>query len=267
MMGFAVIVGAILAGGLQVINTSMLHLIQAYLIGFVLTASSMILNDYVDQKIDAVNEPTRPLPSGAISPRAALAYGLLLMILGLALAALIGFVSFLAASAAWLLFLAYTLIGKKTGLPGNVLVSVCVATPFLYGAIVIGSSIELRIAIFASIAFLTNLGREVVKGIVDIEGDNSRGVKTIAVRFGASPAALLSVFFLLSAVSLSVLPLVWQMVSALHYLPFVLITDFGLVFSSFSILRDPTRERARMQKRFVLLWMFFGLLGFLAGSL
>ncbi len=266
MMGFAVIVGAVLAGGFLVINTFRLAISVGYLIGFVLTASSMVLNDYADQKIDAINEPTRPLPSGAISPRAALVYGLLLMILGFALASIIGLVSFLAAIVAWLLFLVYTFIGKRTGLPGNVLVSICVATPFLYGSIVIGSSIELRIVIFASIAFLANLGREVIKGIVDIEGDSSRGVETVAVRFGVKVAALLSVSFMLSAVVLSVLPLLWQMVSALYYLPFVLVTDFGLVFSALSILRNPSRERARAQKRFLLLWMLSGLLGFLAGS-
>ncbi len=266
MMGFAVVVGGVLAGGLQVLSTFWLTVTAGYLTGFVLTASSMVLNDYADQKIDTINEPTRPLPSGAISPLVALAYGLVLMILGLALALRIGFVSFTAAIAAWLLFLAYTLIGKKTGLLGNVLVSVCVATPFLYGAILIGSSIELRIVIFASIAFLANLGREVIKGIVDMEGDNSRGVKTVAVRFGASLAALVSSFFLLSAVVLSALPLLWQMVSAIFYLPFVLVTDLGLVFTALSILRDPSREKARAQKRFVLLWMLFGLLSFLAGS-
>ncbi len=265
-MGFAVIVGAVLAGGLQVINTSWPSVTAGYLTGFILTASSMVLNDYADQKIDAINEPTRPLPSGAISPRVALAYGLLWMILGLVLASTIGLVSLLAATVAWLLFLAYTTVGKKTGLPGNILVSVCVATPFLYGAVVMGRSIELRIAIFASIAFLANLGREVIKGIVDIQGDNSRGVRTVAVRFGANHAALLSVLFLLSAVGLSALPLLLQMVSALYYLPFILVTDFGLVFTALSILRDPSRERARAQKRFVLMWMLFGLLGFLAGS-
>ena len=265
-MGFAVIVGAFLAGGFEVISNSRLVLIGAYLIGFVLTGSSMILNDYADQKIDAINEPTRPLPSGAISPRVALAYGLFLMILGLSLALIIGFVSFLAAIVAWLLFLAYTLVGKRTGLPGNVLVSICVATPFLYGAIVIGSNVEPRIVIFASIAFLANLGREVIKGIVDIGGDRSKGVRTVAVRFGADSAARLAVFFLLLAVGLSALPPFWQMVTAIYYLPFVLVTDLGLGFTAFSILRSPSREKARAQKKFVLLWMVFGLLAFLAGS-
>ncbi len=266
MMGFAVIVGAVLAGGFGVVENAFGGLVLGYLTGFFLTASSMVLNDYADLETDSINEPSRPLPSGAISAKHALVYGLGLMILGLVLASTMGAASFLVAGAAWLLFLTYTLIGKKTGFPGNVLVSVCVAVPFLYGAVILGNSIGLRIAIFASIAFLANLGREVTKGIVDIDGDNAQGVRTVAVRFGRNAASSLAAIFFLVAIGFSALPVFWQMVSLIYYLPFVLVTDFGLGYSALSILRNPSRDSARSQKRFVLLWMLFGLVAFLTGS-
>jgi geranylgeranylglycerol-phosphate geranylgeranyltransferase len=266
MMGFAVIVGTVLAGSHAVVATALIVLVQGSLTGFLLTASSMVLNDYADLEIDSINEPSRPLPSGAISPKHALVYGLGLMILGLAFASILGIGSFLLAGAAWLLFLAYTLIGKKTGFPGNVLVSVCVAMPFLYGAVILSGSVGLRIVIFASIAFLANLGREVTKGIVDIEGDKAKGVKTVAVRVGRNPAAFLAALFFLVAIGFSALPVFWEMVSVVYYLPFVLVTDLGLGYTTFSLVRNPSRDRARSQKRFVLLWMVFGLVAFLAGS-
>ncbi len=266
MMGFAVLVGAVLAGGFALIESNTSSIVLGYLTGFLLTASSMVLNDYADREIDAINEPTRPLPSGAIPANHALIYGVGLMILGVAFASVLGLVSFLVASAAWLLFLSYTLVGKKTGLPGNFLVSACVAVPFLYGAIISSDSIGPRIAIFALIAFVTNLGREVTKGIVDIEGDKARGVKTVAVQFGRNAAALLAALFFLFAVGLSVLPTLWKMVSTIYYIPIVLVTDFGLVFTVLSLLRNPSRDGARSQKRFVLMWMLVGLVAFLAGS-
>ena len=34
--------------------------------GFMLTAAAMTINDYYDRTIDAINEPTRPIPSGLI---------------------------------------------------------------------------------------------------------------------------------------------------------------------------------------------------------
>lgn len=266
MMGFAIVVGAVLAGGFVAVTTFATILIFGYLTGFFLTASSMVLNDYSDLEIDSINEPSRPLPSGAISAKNALVYGVALMILGLVIASVLGVASLLLAGAAWLLFLTYTFVGKRTGFPGNVLVSVCVAVPFLYGAVIIGNSVGLRIVIFSSVAFLANLGREVTKGIVDIDGDKTNGVRTVAVRLGRNPAAALASLFFLVAVGFSTLPVLWEMVSVFYYLPFVLVTDFGLGFTALSILRDPSRESARSQKRFVLLWMLFGLVAFLAGS-
>src|SRR5712692_10438573 len=213
MMGLAVIVGAVLAGGFSILDNSERTLVLGFSTGFFLTASSMVLNDYADLEIDSINEPSRPLPSGAITADRALAYGLGLMALGLGFASILGIASFLVAGAAWLLFLIYTLIGKKTGFPGNVLVSVCVAVPFLYGSVILGSSIGLRITIFASVAFLANLGREVTKGIVDIDGDKAKGVKTVAVRFGRNPASSLAALFFLVAIGFSVVPVFWEMVS------------------------------------------------------
>ncbi len=265
-MGFAVIVGAVLAGGFTIVDNSERALVLGFLTGLFLTASSMVLNDYADLEIDSINEPSRPLPSGAITPHRALGYGLGLMVLGLGFASILGIASFLTAGAAWLLFLTYTLIGKRTGFPGNVLVSVCVAVPFLYGAVILGSLIGLRIALFASVAFLANLGREVTKGIVDIDGDKAKGVKTVAVRFGRTPASTVAALFFLVTIGLSALPVFWEMVSVVYYLPFVLVTDFGLGYTALSILRNPSRDIARSQKRLVLLWMLFGLFAFLAGS-
>jgi geranylgeranylglycerol-phosphate geranylgeranyltransferase len=266
MMGFAVIVGAVLAGGYTVVETIGNILAWGLLTGFFLTGSSMVLNDYADVEIDSINEPSRPLPSGAISPKHALVYGSSLMILGLVFASILGVASLLVAGAAWLLFLTYTFIGKKTGFLGNVLVSLCVAVPFLYGAVILSSYVALRIVVFASLAFLANLGREITKGIVDIEGDNAKGVKTVAARYGPNAAASLAALFFLVAIGFSALPVFWKMVSVGYYLSFALITDFGLGYAALSILRNPSRDNARLQKRLVLLWMLFGLVAFLAGS-
>ena len=68
MMGFAVIVGASLV---SYPNFST-NLLLGFITSFTLTAASMAINDYYDRDIDAINEPQRPIPSGAISPREAL---------------------------------------------------------------------------------------------------------------------------------------------------------------------------------------------------
>ncbi|MEM2568245.1 MAG: UbiA family prenyltransferase, partial [Candidatus Bathyarchaeia archaeon] len=120
--------------------------------------------------------------------------------------------------------------------------------------------------IFVSIVFLSNTGREITKGIADVEGDKARNVRTLAVLFGPRKAAIAASIFYLSAVALTPLPPALNLVSA-WFIPIVVITDAGLVASSVSILRDYTRENAKKVKNHVLLYFFVGLIAFVAGSL
>lgn len=52
--------------------------------------AGMALNDYADRELDAVERPERPIPSGAVSPREALAVASALTIAGVGVAALAG---------------------------------------------------------------------------------------------------------------------------------------------------------------------------------
>ena len=51
------------------------------------------------------------------------------------------------------------------------------------------------------------------------------------------------------------------------YIPFVLMTDIGLIVSSYQIVSDPSRENSRKIKTRILYLMIIGLIGFAAGSL
>jgi len=264
MMGIAVIVGAALANP-SMQSSSWPSLAYGFVTGFTLTAASMVINDYYDRQIDAINEPKRPIPSGLIKPKNALIFAAILSILGFAAALLTNLYCFVTAIIAWIAFTAYTTIGKRSGLPGNFLVSLCVAIPFIYGSIAIVAEVKLNVLLFASIAFLSNAGREVTKGIVDVKGDAAANVKTMAVRYGEKNAAVAAASFYVFAVLLSPIPWLLGLVS-FWFIPLVLVTDIGLVASSVMLLRDYTRENARKVKKNVLLWFITGLLAFIAGT-
>jgi len=264
MMGFAVIVGAVLAAPSS-IGTSWQNLVFGFMTGFMLTAASMAINDYYDREIDAVNEPKRPIPSGMIKPREALAFAFVLTAIGFVAAYLTNPLCFATAIIAWTIFVAYTTVGKRSGLPGNFLVSTCVAIPFVYGSIVVASAVRLNVLIFACMAFLSNTGREITKGIVDVQGDKMQGVKTLAVRFSERTAAIVAALLYLSAVVLSPVPWLLSLVS-FWFLPFVILTDLGLAASSLMVVKDFSRESARRVKKLVLLWFVLGLLAFVAGA-
>jgi len=268
MMGFAVIVGAALVSS-KVSNVLWSNLVYGFITGFMLTAAAMAINDYYDREIDAVNEPNRPIPSGVIKPKEALVFAFILTAIGFATAYLTNptnFICLITAIISWTISVAYVTAGKRTGLPGNLLVSLCVATPFFYGSLVVTNTIKLNVLIFASIAFFSNTGREITKGIVDVKGDEMQNVKTLAVRFGEKTAAVVAASFYFFAVFLSSIPWLLNIVS-LWFIPLAVLTDLGLAASSLMLIKDYSRENARKVKKMVLLWLTVGLLALFLGAL
>jgi geranylgeranylglycerol-phosphate geranylgeranyltransferase len=263
MMGFAVFVGAVLANP-QLSSVNWLNILYGFVTGFTLTAASMTINDYYDRAIDAINEPSRPIPSGSVSVREALAFVFVFSAIGFVFAYLISVLCLVVAIISWAVVVTYVTVGKRSGLPGNFLVSTCVAIPFIYGSILALSQVTSSVLLFAIMAFLSNTGREITKGIVDAKGDKAEGIKTLAVRYGERNAAVVAAVFYVSAVSLTPLPWILSLVS-FWFIPLVLVTDIGLVASSALLLKDYSRESARKIKKLVLLWFVIGLLGYVFG--
>ena len=265
MMGFAVFVGEVLAYP-QFSSFNWLGVLYGFLTGFMLTAASMTINDYYDRAIDAINEPYRPIPSGIVSVRETLALVFVLSIAGFVFAYLTSVLCLLVAVISWVVVVAYVTVGKRSGLPGNLLVSTCVAIPFIYGSITVLSEVPLSVLLFTLMAFLSNTGREITKGIVDVKGDKVEGIKTLAVRYGEKSAAVAAAVFYVSAVALTPIPWIQNLVS-FWFIPLVLVTDIGLIASSALLLKDHSRESARKIKKLVLLLFVVGLLAYVVGVL
>ncbi len=264
MMGFAVLVGVAI-GEKSLLPSSVQGLVLAFFVGFFLSGSAMAVNDYYDREIDVINEPGRPIPSLAVSPGEALVVTFVFSVLGLGLAGLTSMGSLLIAALAWVGMMFYSTLGKRTGLPGNLIVSGCISLPFVYGGFIGGETSLSHSMLFALLAFLTNTGREVTKGVVDIEGDRASGIRTVAVLRGRDTAAIVSVTSYVLAVLVSVVPVYLHLVS-FWYIPFVAATDLGLIYLSISLLREPSRENSRKVKNWILPLMLSGLFGFLFGS-
>jgi geranylgeranylglycerol-phosphate geranylgeranyltransferase len=260
-MGVAVIVGASLSSILSFSS----NLILGCITSFTLTGASMAINDYYDLEIDRINEPKRPIPSGAVSPKEAVTFALVLSLVGFIAALRTNLVCFIVSIIAWILFVTYTTKGKQTGLPGNLLVSACVVTPLIYGSLVMGNPPNRLTMIYIVMAFLSNTGREIAKGIVDVEGDRSRHVKTIAVLYGERNAAAVSAVLVFLAVGVTAFPWLLHLTS-LWFVPLIVVTDVGLMLSCLSLLRDYSRKNARRVKTSFLVWFTTGLMAFLAGT-
>jgi geranylgeranylglycerol-phosphate geranylgeranyltransferase len=265
MMGFAVFVGAVLADP-GFFNAEWLGVLYGFVTGFMLTAAAMAINDYYDRAIDAINEPSRPIPSGSVTSRQALAFVFALSAIGFVFAYLTSLLCLAVAAISWIVVVTYVTVGKRSGLPGNLLVSTCVAIPFIYGSITVLNQVPLSVVLFTLMAFLSNTGREITKGIVDLKGDKAEGIKTLAVRYGEKNAAIASSLFYVSAVALTPIPPFLNLVS-FWFIPIVLVTDIGLVASSALLLKNHSRENAKKIKNLVLLWFVVGLLAYVFGVL
>ncbi len=265
MIGLAVIIGEAIA------IAPKLPGIQAAVFGFLtaslMMAGTMVANDVYDVEIDKVNSPQRPLPSGIVKSREAVILAVVLSAAAIGFSALLGPWTFLTALLALALMVYYNTRGKKTGLIGNAVVSFNVALPFFFGGLAISpiNSIRPLLFIFSVVAFLANFGREVAKGIADVEGDSLRQVRTLAVVRGTRAAALVSGGLFVTAVLLSFLPPFLESISWLYFPP-VIAADIGFLYSAYRLVGNQTSENVRAVKGHVLVWMLLGLVGFLLGG-
>ena len=276
MLGFSVVVGEFIAYR----TVFLFPTVVGFLTGFLLCGASMANNDFLDRRVDAVNAPGRPIPSGRVSSNEAIGITVFLSTAGLTLAYVTGIACSVIAGLGLFLFLSYNFWGKRWGLLGNMMVSMGMVISLVYGGFVgeaftssAGQSQNLlglgRLTLFlffGCMVFLSNTGREVNKGIADVEGDRLRGIKTVALQSGARVAAFVSVVFYTLAAAISFLPWFLMLVSW-PYLPIVIVADVGFGASAFILLRDHTKRNALKVKRMVLLWMLLGQLAFVAGAL
>jgi geranylgeranylglycerol-phosphate geranylgeranyltransferase len=263
MIGFAVVIGeAIALGRLPSLTDSL----TGFLTAFLMMAGTMALNDVYDVETDRVNSPSRPLPSGRIGVGEAKNAAIILSALSIIFASILGIWTTLVALLALSLMVYYNARGKRTGLPGNIVVSFNVALPFFYGGVAVGSLRPL-LFIFSVIAFLANLGREIAKGIPDVRGDQVLGIRTLAVSRGPKFASRVSAGLFLLAVLLSFLPaILTSSTLSLWYFAGVLLADLGFVYSSSQLLTNQNPDSVKKVKNQVLLWMLLGLVGFLLGG-
>jgi geranylgeranylglycerol-phosphate geranylgeranyltransferase len=264
MIGFAVIVGAFVSKPPLV---SPAQLALGFFTGFFICAFSMVVNDVFDLDVDRVNRPERPIPSGKVSVGEAttLSYGALG--LGLACAALsLNLIALVIAAAYAFLSWLYNSRGKKTGLPGNLIVASSLAIPFIYGGAVTGGSLGGSLLMMMALtAFFSGVGREVVKGMADVEGDAKRDVNSVARSRGLAFASWVGAAFFLLAVLTSWVPLVTGLANEAYTLG-VAVPDAIFLYLAAAIVARHDPASAYRVKRVALAGMTVGLLVFIGGA-
>jgi len=263
MIGIGVIVGELLA-----IRTipSPINMLEGFLVGFLISASVMILNDIADIEIDRINNPNKPLVKGDIEIKSAFILSIICAITGIFVSIYINIYDLLIAIVFWLIGIMYNFYFKKTGLVGNMLVSLSVAIPFIYGSLAM-NMIDINVLILSSAAFLSNTFREIIKGILDIEGDKELGLATLPIKYGIEKSYLISSIFLIISLIVGFIPVIIHTITNLKTFIFLMIiADILFIFSLvYPLYKSYEKHSILTSKRVCLLGMLFGMLSFIFG--
>ncbi len=167
-----------------------------------------VLNDRNDLALDRAAHPNRPLASGRVLLDEARALSWLLLISGIAFAALAGVAPLLLAAGNLALLHLYEASLKARGLAGNLLVAYLVASTFLFGAAATGQPPSQWgfVWIIAAMAFLATVARELLKDLQDQDADRPQRV-TLPMRHAAPVIRLIAFGCVALAVALSIWPL------------------------------------------------------------
>lgn len=255
--GICVVLGQIFATN----SFNILTALSAFISVFFISGAILVLNDYFDVETDRINAPHRPIPMGLVSPRQALVWAIIIWLAGLIISYTININSFLLAILLSIIGFVYNRFFKKSGLPGNLLVSFSVGMTFIYGGASVGYAFNQTVLFFALIAGLVDLGEEIAADAMDAEGDRLINSQSIALLHGSKRAIKISFVLFLIVIILSSLPFVIKWFSLIYLIPIV-IMDAGIMIYSIKLLTDK-REKGRNYIRAIYLSASLGMLIFL----
>ncbi|WP_323171537.1 geranylgeranylglycerol-phosphate geranylgeranyltransferase [Natrialba sp. PRR66] len=234
-------IGAFVAGG---VTTETPETVTAVAATGLAVGAGNAINDYFDREIDRINQPERAIPRGAVSPRGALAFSLVLFVAAVALALTLPRSAVAIAGINLVALVAYTEFFK--GLPGlgNALVAYLVGSTFLFGAAAVG---EIGPAVvLCALAAIATLTREIIKDVEDVEGDREEGLNTLPIAIGERRALYVAAGLLAIGVLASPLPYVLGHFE-LAYLLVVIPANAIMIVAAYESFEDPTAGQSHLK--------------------
>jgi len=245
-------------------------LISPFLAAALVAAGGNAMNDYSDQRIDRINRPDRPIPSGRITASRALTTAQVLFMAGIIFTVFLNAYCLLLVGLNSLVLILYAWGVKRQGLVGNLSIGYLVGSTFLFGGLATayfraGPIIPSELLILVLMASLSTVGRELIKAIEDMKGDRKLGFKTFPLRHGAGKAVVLAVVFIGAAIVISPLPYLfgifgWQYLTLVSFSIAVFLVGVG------TIARSQNSNAAKKASLMCKVGMGLGLIAFMVGA-
>jgi 4-hydroxybenzoate polyprenyltransferase/geranylgeranylglycerol-phosphate geranylgeranyltransferase len=165
--------------------------------------AGLYAGDYYDREIDARSKPTRPVPSGRVSPREAFLTMVGLIVVGYVAALALGFGNLLLAVLTTVLGIAYSKTFKSQAVLGNFDRGVLGVCAVCFGALATGGILHVPVLLLAAVVFCHDSATNLVGAIRDVEGDRLAGCPTLPVVYGLQRAVEVVVALALGWVALA----------------------------------------------------------------
>ncbi|RLG33902.1 prenyltransferase [Methanosarcinales archaeon] len=268
MYGAGVLIGILVGGGNFGITA-----VLGFFTAFFIQAGTFALNDYCDLETDIANHRLdRPLVRGALTKELAFGIACIATALGILSSVVLtmlhgGLTLFLVALLLAALGILYDIKIKELFAVGNLYIAFTMAVPFIYGGLIAGDIGE-GLLILSFIALLAGLGREVMKDIADIEGDEIRDVRSIARVYGIEEAKKVVTASSSLAVGLSVVP--FFLPSTPYYLNpifIILVSGTDIIFAH--TINELWKQHVNYEqlRKETLVAIAIGLLAFICGAI
>lgn len=230
-------------------------LLLACLIAFVVCAFGNIVNDLSDIEIDRVNDPQKPLVAGTANKAVVILVAVIFAVLALVSALSLGFVPFLVVGIASGLLLLYSIKLKKT-LVANFLVAFVSGLTFVLGGLVAANSVCIVPFVFS---LFIHPPREIIKDVIDREGDRNAGVSSLPIRFGVERAYTMGALFVGILIILLPFPFLLRLLK-LRYILIVLLCAYPLLlYMLIKLLKKPQESELPVLSTVLKLTMVIGL--------
>jgi chlorophyll synthase len=231
-------------------------LLCMFMSGPLLTGYTQTINDWEDREIDAINEPNRPIPSGAISEFDVQVQIYVLLFGGWAAAWTLDqwcehdfpIVTLLVLFGSWISYIysAPPLKLKQEGWRGNYALGASyIALPWWAGQAVFGE-LSLDVMVLTVLYSIAGLGIAIVNDFKSIEGDRTMGLMSLPVAFGVEKAKWICVGSI-DATQLAVAGYL-RLIGEVGYSNVLLALIFPQIFFQFKFfLPDPVKNDVKYQ--------------------
>lgn len=240
------------------------------------TSGGNVINDFFDYKIDKINKPQRPIPSGRISLKNAKNYSILLFLISILLSGLISYLvkdltPLILVFCCCILMYFYARNLKAMPLFGNIAVSLLTALCFIFGGDILAFSTHSFLILqtgfaLGFFAFFMTLAREITKDMEDIEGDKIESAETLPIVWGNRNSSILSSILIIITALVS--PLLFYLnIFNVYYLVVMIIPIILFLYCAYIILKNQEPVTCGKVSKYLKIGMLISFLAFIIGSI